>query len=258
MDFSKIPGLKQLAEKLDMEPKKALLLVGGAVGVCALASYLSNKPASPSVSSRSVDILSADSSTKAGELSKDQILQILKEMVKVQDEMRVHTKQLIKEVRSGSLTLEQTCRKVQAIQLMSPLDKLSLSLTDFNGILEKYQEDATVQSAVVQAMSAPTPGSGATEKASSLTVQKLTEVHAFMLAELEKMAQAKGRSGHDAKTVTFAAQAILGAKVEDKFGFVPEDVENAVIMKQTSLATNTQFATLNAKLQGAMAQLMGS
>jgi len=253
MALVKIPGLKMLAEKLDTDPKKALLLVGGTVGVCALMSYLLNKPASP-LKSRSVDF-ALSGPAKPGELSKDQVVQILKEMIKLQDEMRAHTKQIIKEVRNGSLTLEQTCKKVQAILPMTPLDKLSLSLTDFNRILANYQEDATVQSAVVQAMSAPTPGSGATEKASSLTVQKLAEIHTFMLKELEQMAQTKGKSGHDAKTVTLAAQAIVGAKVEDKFGIVPEDVENAVIMKQTVLATNTDFATLNAQIQGAMAQL---
>jgi len=187
MALAKIPGVKMLAEKLDTDPKKALLLVGGTVGVCALVGYLLKKPVSP-LTSRSVDFALSDAA-KPGELGKDQVLQILKEMVKVQDEMRAHTKQIIEEIRNGSLTFEQTCKKVQAILPMTPLDKLSLSLTDFNGILANYQEDATVQSAVVQAMSAPTPGSGATEKANSLTVQKLAEIHTFMLKELEQMAK---------------------------------------------------------------------
>jgi len=257
MDLARIIGLKHLVEKFDTDPKKALLLVGGTVGVCALVGYLLKKPVSQ-LKSQSADVALADAAnlgTNNGEISKDQVLQILKEMVKVQDEMRAHTKQVIKEVRNGSLTLEQTCQKVQAILPITPLDKLSLSLTDFNHVLSNYQEDATVQSAVVQAMSAPTPGLGASEKAGSLTVQKLTEIHAFMLKELEQMAKTKRRSGHDARTVTFAAQAIVSAKVEDKFGIVPEDVENAVIMKQTSLATNMEFANLNANMQGTLAQL---
>ena len=42
----------------------------------------------------------------------------------------------------------------------------------------------------------------------------------------------------DIKTVTIAAQAIVGAKIEKKFDLTSEDIESAVMMLHTMLAAD--------------------
>lgn len=100
------------------------------------------------------------------------------------------------------------------------------------------------------------------EKVMAISVRDIIDVHNFMLEELEKlMKHFKGlrdQSSYQMKTVTIAAQALVGAKVEERFSVTPEDIENAVLMHHTQLATDQEFANINIKIQTAMGKFMGS
>merc|ERR1711988_361211 len=60
----------------------------------------------------------------------------------------------------------------------------------------------------------------------------------------------------DLKIVTIVAQTIVGAKLETRFHITFEDIESAVTMHKTTLATEKEFADIKAKVQQAMGKLM--
>ncbi|CAE7317756.1 SGR1, partial [Symbiodinium necroappetens] len=80
--------------------------------------------------------------------------------------------------------------------------------------------------------------------------------------EVEKLVQQfkslKSQATYDSKTVTLTAQAMVGAKVEEKFDLTSEDIERAVVRYHEELATNKEFASVNMQMQKAMSYLMGA
>merc|ERR1719343_1890391 len=111
-------------------------------------------------------------------------------------------------------------------------------------------------------MGAPNPQSVTSERVQAITVKKILDVHMFMLDELERLVKkfqdVQDKDQYDMKTVTIAAQAIIGSKVEQAFGITSEDIESAVLMYHTVLATNQDFASININIQHTMAKLMGT
>jgi len=99
-------------------------------------------------------------------------------------------------------------------------------------------------------------------KTQELTVKQIIEIHKFMLQELESLANssdlASKKSQLDVKTVTIVAQAKIGAKMEEKFNVASEDLEAAVLLYHTMLATDQEFAKVNMEIQHTMGKLMGS
>merc|ERR1719160_1362780 len=130
-------------------------------------------------------------------------------------------------------------------------------MMDFDKLLDKFQSDPKVRKAIAQIMGTPNP-----DRVREISVKTVIDVHTFMLEELEKMLKyfngIKDQSSYDMKTVTIAAQALVGAKVEERFSITSEDIENAVLMHHTQLATDKEFANINIKIQNTMGKLMGS
>merc|ERR1719476_684976 len=111
-------------------------------------------------------------------------------------------------------------------------------------------------------MGAPMPGSKTSDKVQSITVKKIIDVHKFMLEELEKLVKnfqtLPNKESYDMKTVTIAAQACVGSKVEGRFGITSEDIEAAVLVHHTTLATDQEFASVNIQIQHTTGRLMGT
>jgi len=190
--------------------------------------------------------------------SKEGVLSVLQEMASSQAVSRQQLKELAAETHAKSLSLSQACARCTQIGVSDPLAKRKLSMGDFNSALSKHDDDPAVQQAIATLMGSPPTGVAATEASQSLTVQKLVDIHNFMLAEFEKLAACSDKGSRDARTVTFAAQAVVAGKSEAKFKVSPEDVEAAVLAQQGVLACNDEFSGINLKLQQTIAQLAGS
>lgn len=249
-----------------MEWKKLLLATGGAAAGCAVLYYLLKETeASKKPIQRSVELdddKKSGGKTKVDEITKQQVREILQEIIASQEKMKVYMKDLTKELHSKSLNFEQTYKRVKEVQPNDPLEKYGLTMQDFDFILDKHQNDPNVRDAITKIMGAPNLSNCASEKVQQMTVKKIIEVHTFMLAELEKLVQyfqqLPNKDSYDLKTVTIAAQAIVGFKIEEKFSITSEDIESAVLMYHTMLATDQEFAEVNIKIQQAMGMLMGS
>jgi len=200
--------------------------------------------------------------TKIEGITKEQVQKILEEIIKSQDQMKGHMKVFTKELLSKELTFEQTYQRVREVQPTDPLEKYGLSMYDFDQLLDKHQQDPIIREAISTIMGAPNASSTASEKVQSLSVKQIIDVHKFMLQELKTLAQdfqkMPNKGNYDMKTVTIAAQAIVGARIEKKFDMTSEDIESAVLMYHTVLATDKDFASINIQIQQTMSKLMGS
>eukprot|EP00441_Pelagodinium_beii_P036344 CAMPEP_0197642878 /NCGR_PEP_ID=MMETSP1338-20131121/16400_1 /TAXON_ID=43686 ORGANISM="Pelagodinium beii, Strain RCC1491" /NCGR_SAMPLE_ID=MMETSP1338 /ASSEMBLY_ACC=CAM_ASM_000754 /LENGTH=251 /DNA_ID=CAMNT_0043216065 /DNA_START=49 /DNA_END=804 /DNA_ORIENTATION=- len=247
-----------------MEWKKILLLAGATAGSAAVLWYLlkEDKSAGKLAASSEDERRRLAAKPSVEEITKEQVRQILKEIINSQDQMKGFIKELTQELLSQSLSFDETYKKVRAVQPKDPLESHGLSMTDFDKLLDKYQQDPDVRDSIAKIMGAPSPSNMASEKVQSISVRKVIEVHNFMLQELEKLVEdfqkVPGKEGYDMKTVTIAAQAIVGSKIEAKFGLTSEDIESAVLMYHANLATDQDFAQVNIKIQHAMGKLMGT
>eukprot|EP00930_Biecheleria_cincta_P094217 TRINITY_DN8510_c0_g2_i1.p1 TRINITY_DN8510_c0_g2~~TRINITY_DN8510_c0_g2_i1.p1 ORF type:complete len:254 (-),score=63.61 TRINITY_DN8510_c0_g2_i1:110-871(-) len=247
----------EITSKLDN--KKIALLLGGAaavVGIAVLSSNLNKeRPAKEGKSSSPTKSAGKPNATDLD--SKEGVLSILQEMASSQSASRQHLKNLAKEAQAKSFSLAQACSRYIQMGVSDPLANRKLSMVDFNKALSKHEDDPAVQQAIATLMGAPPTGVAATEASQALTVQKLVEIHNFMLAEFEKLAACSDKGSRDAKTVTFAAQAVVAGKTEAKFKVSAEDIEAAVLAQQGALSCNEAFSGTNLKLQQAMTKLVG-
>lgn len=242
--------------------QKLLVAAGGAVGVAALVCYLLKEDGGESAKT----VVAADEKKKAGPLvdqvTKEQVVQILQEIIKSQEQMKGYMKSLTQELMKDSLSFEQTYKKVKEVQPDDPLDKYGLTMMDFDQLLDKYQGDDKVRDLIGKIMGAPHASSCESEKVKAITVQKIIDVHNFMLEELDRLNNAfqelPKKASYDMKAVTIAAQAIVGSKIEHKFGITSEDIESAVLNFHTTLATDQEFHAINIKIQYTMSKLMGT
>eukprot|EP00933_Yihiella_yeosuensis_P024974 TRINITY_DN1935_c4_g1_i1.p1 TRINITY_DN1935_c4_g1~~TRINITY_DN1935_c4_g1_i1.p1 ORF type:complete len:246 (-),score=93.33 TRINITY_DN1935_c4_g1_i1:177-914(-) len=243
-----MPIIEDIVTKLGLKDSKQLLLLAGGAALAGVVLF-------------SVQSKQAGGSGKAAKdfdpKSKDGVLQVLQEMTSSQAQAKKAMKELAGQVKSKNLSLSQACQAYQEMKVADPLEKFGLSIVDFNRMLADYEADAAVQQAVSAAMNAPSTGTVSTEAASSLSIKKIVEVHQTMLKEFTALASQSSKGSRDAKTLTFAAQAIVAAKVDAAFGLSAEDVESAVLANQGALGANAEFVDINVKLQAAMSKLCG-
>jgi hypothetical protein len=244
-------------------PWKKILIAGiGAAGAAAILYYLmKEEPKKKSQAQESKDAPAAGKS-KVEELSKENVQQILKEIIESQEQMKKYMKDLTKELRTKNMSFDETYDRVRKVQPSDPLEKHQLTMMEFDQLLDKYQSDPMVREAIAKIMGTPNASTQASEKVQGITVKMIIEVHNFMLKELEDLVEKyQGMQKNrelDSKTVTIVAQAIIGAKMETKFDITSEDIESAVLMYHTMLATDQEFANINLKIQHTMGKLMGT
>lgn len=201
--------------------------------------------------------------SKVEEISKETVSIILKEIIDSQEKMKSYMKTLTKELKTKQMDFRQTYDRVREVQPNDPLEKYGLSMMEFDQLLDKYQSEPTVREAIAKIMGAPNPANTQSAKVQAITVPQIISVHKFMLEELEslvKIYQGLQKTGGDLdmKTVTIVAQAMVGAKMEEKYGIASEDLESAVLVYHTMLATDQEFATINLQIQHTMGKLMGA
>jgi len=246
-----------------VDAKKLLLAAGVVLGTGAVIYVLGQRTnESRKLLLEAEDRLKKKSRSAAAEITKEQVNEILQEIIANEDDFKVPRRAIIEELIKEPLALEQVYKRVQTVMPNDPLDRYGLSMMDFDQLLQKHQSDEHVKRALNKLMGAPDAGSSASEKVQGITVSKIIELHNFMLAEMDKLAQEfqdlQNKDPYQSKVVTVAVQLIVNAKIESKFGITSEDVESAVLMYHTMLATDQEFAAINIKIQHTMGKLMST
>ena len=138
-------------------------------------------------------------------------------------------------------------------------------MQQFDALLDETQNDARVRDKIGSIMANPNPQEPDPEMSrvpQGLTVTKLVEVHGFMLEELQKLVKdfqkMPNKSTFDIKTVTIAAQAIVGAKMQKQYKISTDEVEAAVLSMHQQLSMDNEFARINIEMQQTMSQLVSA
>jgi len=243
--------------------QRVLLYAGGAAGASAVLYYLLREEPEPKEAPPGAagEAKSSGKKLRVEDVTKEQVQQILNEIVDSQENMKTHMKSLTQKLLANPMPFEQTYQLVREVQPDDPLERYGLSMMDFDQLLSKHQSDPMVREGLARIMGAPDPS--ASDKGAVVPAKRVIEVHSFMLQELEKLVQyyfttVKNKETYDMKTLTLALQAVVGAKVEEKFSMTSEDIERAVIKHHSALATDQEFERVNMKMQHVMAQLMGA
>eukprot|EP00927_Polykrikos_kofoidii_P075381 TRINITY_DN71566_c0_g1_i1.p1 TRINITY_DN71566_c0_g1~~TRINITY_DN71566_c0_g1_i1.p1 ORF type:complete len:252 (-),score=60.03 TRINITY_DN71566_c0_g1_i1:211-966(-) len=247
-----------------MEWKKAILFAGGAAGACAVLYYLLKVDSSSSarvvVDRELKDAANVDA--KVDTISREQVQQILNEIIQSQAHIKSFMKELTKDLLSTSLSFEETYRRVKEAQPRDPLEKYGLSMMDFDQLLDKHQSDPAVRSAIANLMGAPNLESVNSKRVQDISVKEILDIHQFMLEELEHLVKyfegVSDKRSYDFRTLTIAAQAIVASKVEARFKVTSEDIETAVLMHHGELVTNEDFSNANMRIQQTMGKLKGA
>lgn len=247
-----------------MDWQKALLMAGGAAGIAAVLYYLLKDDPE---AERQLG-LGAEGGEKApggaakGD-SKAEVLEILQDMVASQEVMKSRQKVLAKELSESPISVKELYDRVKEGQPNDPLEQRGLSMADLDRMLQAHHTDPGVMAAMQRLMGGPDPTKGGlSEAAKGITTEKITEIHHFMLEELQKFVNDFKRLGnlkaYDVKTATMASQAMLDAKITAKFGIASEDMEQSIMLNQQKLAQNESFVTAHMRIQQTMEQFMNS
>mmetsp|Transcript_56554 Transcript_56554/g.106075 ORF Transcript_56554/g.106075 Transcript_56554/m.106075 type:complete len:252 (+) Transcript_56554:33-788(+) len=242
---------------------KPLVLAGAAAGTAALAWYVFKaKPSVVQDSQPEDEKQKQVHNTENEGAAKDNLKQILKEMIKSQEITKNFVRELSQELATKVLSFHETCQRVKRVQPTDPLESRGMTIMDFDKLLAKHQQDSDVRDAIAKIMGAPHPTHAVSDKIQSISVKDIIDIHSFMLQELhllvKESSSAATKEAFDTKTVTIAAQAIIGSKFETQFNLTSEDIESAVLMYHANLATDQNFAQINSKISHAMSQLLGT
>lgn len=194
------------------------------------------------------------------QITKEKTLEILQDIIKSQEQMKTIMKHLTKELIKNRYNFEKTYERVTQLQPEDPLDRYGISMADLDLLLDKYQPDPKIQAAISRIMGASNIANFPS-KVPNVSKATVVKVHEYMLDELKKLVAEfnalPNRFAYEIKTVTIAAQALVGARVEEEFQLTSDDIESAVIMHHQELAADGEFARINVLMQSTMAQLIG-
>ena len=230
-------------------------VAGLTLAVAGTAYYIA-KRSSLSVGGRS-------GKRKVDQITKEQVIQIIDEIAAAQSKMKGITQTAIGEVIEKNMTFEQTYDYCVKIQPTDPLQKYGLTTGDFDLLLDREQHDHRVRERLAKIMGMQestdelATASGRTRK--SLEVKELVNIHEFMLEELKSVSsevdtKLKRGSGVDMRALAVAAQVLVGAKVQEKFGVDTDDIESSIIKNHDMLSRDAKFASVNEEIQRLMAR----
>jgi len=188
--------------------------------------------------------------TPEGELA--EVLQIISEIVTSGEKLKGHVKNLTKELITEKLSFDESYKRLKEVQPDDVLERYGLTLQQFDALLERHWTNPKVKEGIHPIVGMPVTTDGTAE----VPVDKVIEVHKYMLEEVDKVIQQfeslQSQATYDVQIATFTLHAMVAAKVEEKFDLTAQDIEHSVVRYHAELATNKEFTSVNMPLQNAM------
>lgn len=235
---------------------RLLTITATAVGAACLLHYLlSDNPIFASATS-------APSRNRAQDMTKAECIELLKGIVKSQEETKIVMKKLTSDLINNPLRLEQVYTKASQMQPEDPMEQWGVTVIDLDHLIEKYQHDPIVKDYILKIMNSPgINDTTLSDDVRNITISQILAIHEYMLSELESVVREfkslQNRQTMEIKTLTIAAQAIVAAKVEEKFNLTSDQVESAVIINHAELTASHAFTRLTMQMQTEMSELIG-
>lgn len=253
-----------------MEAWQKLLAVGaGAAGVGVLLCYLLKEESEAEVEEEIAALKGAAASPGSAVaqggasvgVSKEDLLQILKEMVESQQGTTAKLRGVAKkmaEADAATLTFDKVYHMVKVAETKDPLEERGLTMNDLEEPLQRDQNDPQVLMAMQMLMSGGQDEMAMAQATPSqdITVAKLVEINTLLLTELDEFINSylslPDKKKYDIKTVMIMVQATLDSKVMKKFGFESSDVQAATMQNQQKLSQNKGFIESHMSMQQKM------
>lgn len=207
-------------------------------------------------------------------LTRSEILKLLDETIRVQGIVQAEISQLardlakdLKEKSEGkkkkkTIPIPEALRKIKELDLpRDPLEERNLTEEAFQKLLSEYEQDEEV-TAKAQLLLHPEP-KGDVARARGISVEKIIEIHQFMVARMQKvlteflMLDQDTRRSFSHKACETTAELLVSIAVE-QLGVHCEDVEQAVIWHEEVLGNHPEFARCTEQLASMMQHLTGS
>uniref|UniRef100_A0A7S1SB65 Uncharacterized protein n=1 Tax=Alexandrium catenella TaxID=2925 RepID=A0A7S1SB65_ALECA len=244
-----------------MDWQKLLLAAGGAAGVAAVLYYLLKDGPE---GEKALTEETLEKRTAGGALSKEEVLEVLKEIAGMQQAMRESMKKVTQEMAGRDLSFDQIYERVKDAQPTDPLEKRGLSAEDLDRVLQSNGNDPEVMHAVSKIMGPPEQDGAVsiTARAKEITVDLIVDIHVFMLEELKKFvrefADIQDRAKYDLKTVGIVSQAVLDSKVGQKYSLASEDMEGSIMLNKDKLMKDMKFMQTHMEMQQVMQGFLGA
>ncbi|CAE7198106.1 unnamed protein product [Symbiodinium sp. CCMP2592] len=195
----------------------------------------------------------------AGKDPKSLLKEVLTQLLDVEQRAKRVVEELVREQLSGKeVSIAEAYQRVEACDLVDPLEKQGLSIQEFEAMVAEQQNDPWVMESMVR-LSGQHPADMKPGGA-DLDVAKILAMKEFALVELEKLVASflsePNAESKDFKAATVALKALVHAKVEKAHGVAADEVETAAVMKQEELIRNPDFVGILKRQQTVMQQLM--
>ncbi|CAE7404322.1 unnamed protein product [Symbiodinium sp. KB8] len=199
-----------------------------------------------------------------GVQTRQDILELLDETIRVQGIVQTEISQLARSIakeakaekqegkkkKKKALSITEAFRRIKEMQLpIDPLEELNLSEQAFQKLLTEYEQDQEASvppatdawglsssaqvSAKAQLLLHPEP-KGDVAKARSIGIEKIVEIHQFMVVEMQKVLteflalEQETRRSFSNKACETTAELLVSVAVEQQLGVHCEDVEQAI------------------------------
>eukprot|EP00933_Yihiella_yeosuensis_P081363 TRINITY_DN94958_c0_g1_i1.p1 TRINITY_DN94958_c0_g1~~TRINITY_DN94958_c0_g1_i1.p1 ORF type:complete len:530 (+),score=163.63 TRINITY_DN94958_c0_g1_i1:132-1721(+) len=257
----------QLAEQASKDAGKGSAKAGGGYDAAPTGPPVALAPVTGSSSSKPAPV------DKGGLLSRSQVLDVLEKTIEVQGVVQVEVSKAARKVagekgektegkksKKKSMSFLEASERIAELKLpKEPLEDMGISDTDFQKLLMEYEEDEEVMMKA-QLLIQP-PGKGDPERAKSITLDKIIEIHQFMVTQMQKVLteflqlDADTRRQFSGKACETTAELMVSVAVEQQMHVHCEDVEQAVIQHEATLQQNQEFARCTEQLASMMQHL---
>eukprot|EP00746_Dinoflagellata_sp_MGD_P077354 gnl/MRDRNA2_/MRDRNA2_31046_c0_seq2.p1 gnl/MRDRNA2_/MRDRNA2_31046_c0~~gnl/MRDRNA2_/MRDRNA2_31046_c0_seq2.p1 ORF type:complete len:504 (-),score=127.10 gnl/MRDRNA2_/MRDRNA2_31046_c0_seq2:102-1613(-) len=211
--------------------------------------------------------------TGPGDLTRQQVLQLLVETTQVQAEIQQKISLLARKLakEKGDKKKKKQFGFIEAHDRLlelglpqEPLERHDISEEEFQRQVTRFtnENDEEVMK-FAEHMLRPA-GKGDRNKVEGITKDKIIEIHKFMEKEmLQVLNQFKAlpqeeRRNFTGKACETTAELLVSIAVERQFAIHCEDVEQAVLLHEKSLQDNHEFTQCTEHLAGMMAHLIGA
>ncbi|EEA07428.1 uncharacterized protein CMU_036010 [Cryptosporidium muris RN66] len=245
--------------------RTAAVIAGGAAAIGALLYYLfKDEGESRKTEADLGENRNADEDVKIMKsvdiYTRDDMITILDEILESQNSLKAIMRELTERFKSDPPNNFQECYEiVRKVSPKDPLEQRSLSISDFDRLVERFYGDEEVCSIIEKIMGInglnTLPGN-----ISNITKEQLIKVNELMLKELREFVDQFifiPNKEFDMKTLTITAQVWVSAKVESQFDLNSDDIEAAMLMHSHSLRNDPDFSRISFQMQATMEQLLG-
>jgi len=134
------------------------------------------------------------------------------------------------------------------------LEDYGVTMTEFEGFVDKYQSDTRVRELIAIIMGSPPSPLATPKQRTQLSVREIIDVHAYMLDAVMVAVDVLARSEivSDAKLATITLRVIAQGEVLRKFGIGKDDLEHSVLKHSAELRENSEYTSIYTRMQQAV------